>query len=81
MRVGGSSRRPKIDPQRPQKKENNDFEEDRTTRGEKKDNKDDKKTQYELSKCFESVWPGNTGSAGRGVWSAETPREPPYLRG
>ena len=29
---------------------NNDFEEDRTRRGEKKDNKDDKKRQYELPK-------------------------------
>ena len=32
-----------------------DFEEDRTRGGEKKDNKDDKKRQYELSKCFDRV--------------------------
>ena len=55
MRVGGSSWRPKIDPKRPQEKKNNDFEEDRTRRGEKKDNKDAKKRQYELSKCFDGV--------------------------
>ena len=39
MRVGGSSWRPKIDPKRPQEMKNNDFEEDRTRRAEKKDNK------------------------------------------
>ena len=38
---------------------NNDFEEDRTRRGEKKDTKDDEKRQYELSKCFDCVRPGN----------------------
>ena len=53
----------KIDPKRLQDSIRNDFEEDRTTRGEKKDNKDDKKRQYELPKCFDSVWPGNKGSA------------------
>ena len=45
LRVGGSSWRPKIDPKRPQEMKNNDFEEDRTRRGEKKDNEDDKKKQ------------------------------------
>ena len=44
MRVGGSSWRPKIDPKRPQEMKNNDFEEDRTRRAEKKD---DKSTQEE----------------------------------
>ena len=39
MRVGGSSCRPKIDLKRPQELKNNDFEEDRTRRAEKKDNK------------------------------------------
>ena len=39
MRVGGSSWRPQIDPKRFQKMRNNDFEEDRTRRAEKKDNK------------------------------------------
>ena len=43
MMVGGSSWRPQIDPKRPQEMKNNGFEEDRTRRGEKKDNKDDKK--------------------------------------
>ena len=55
LRFGGSSWRSKIDPKRLQEMENNDFEEDRTRRGEKKDNKDDKKRQYELSKCFDTV--------------------------
>ena len=39
MRVGGSSWRPKIDPKRLQEMKNNVFEEDRTIRTEKKDNK------------------------------------------
>ena len=39
MRVGGSSWRPKIDPKRLQEMKNNVFEEDRTIRAEKKDNK------------------------------------------
>ena len=52
-------------PQEASREDKNDFEEDITTRGEKKDNKDDKKRQYELPKCFESVWPGNKGSAGK----------------
>ena len=55
MRVGGSSWRPQIDPKRPQEKTNNDYEEDKTGRGEKKDNKNDKRRQYELSKCFDTV--------------------------
>ena len=55
MRVGGSSWRPKIDPKRLQEMKNIDFEEDRTRGGEKKDNKDDKKRQYELPKCFATV--------------------------
>ena len=55
LRFGGSSWRSKIDPKRPQEMKNNDFEEDRTRRCEKKDNKDDKKRQYELSKCFATV--------------------------
>ena len=47
-----SSWEPKFDPKRPQEKITNNFEEHRTRRGEKKDNKDDKKTQDELQKCF-----------------------------
>ena len=42
LRFGGSSWRPKIDPKRPQERIKNDFEEDITTRGEKKGNKNDK---------------------------------------
>ena len=52
----------KIDPKRPQEMKHNDFEEDRTRRGEKKDNKDDKKRQYEIKKCFATVWPSNKDS-------------------
>ena len=55
LRFGGSSWRSKIDPKRPQERITNNFEEDRTRRGEKKDNKDDIKRQYELSKCFATV--------------------------
>ena len=55
MRFGGSSWRSKIDPKRPQERIKNNFEEDITTRGEKKDNKDDNKRQYEVPKCSEGV--------------------------
>ena len=55
LRFGGSSWGPKIDPKRPQERINNNFEEHRTRRGEKKGNKDDKKRQYELPKCFATV--------------------------
>ena len=63
LRFGWSSWRSKIDPKRPQETIKNNFEEDRTRRGEKKDNKDDNKRENELPKCFESVRPGNDGSA------------------
>ena len=48
MRVGGSSSRPKVDPKRPQEMKNKDFEEDRTRRSDKKDNKDDKEREHKL---------------------------------
>ena len=51
----GSSWRSNIDPKRPQERINNNFEEDITTRGEKKDNTDDNKRQYEIPKCFDGV--------------------------
>ena len=63
MRFGGSSWRSKIDPKRLQETIKSNFEEHRTRRGEKKDNKDDKQREYELSKCFGHVWPVNEGSA------------------
>ena len=63
LRFGGSSWGSKIDPKRPQERIKNNFEEHRKRRGEKKGNKDDKKRQYELSKCFDRVWPVNKGSA------------------
>ena len=55
LRFGGTSWRSKIDPKRPQERIKHNIEEHRTRRGEKKDNKDDKKRQYELSKCFDRV--------------------------
>ena len=55
LRFGRSSWELKIDPKRLQERIRNDFEEDITTRGEKKDNKDDKKRQYEVPKCFDGV--------------------------
>ena len=48
MRVGGSSWRHKIDPKRPEEMKNNDFEEDKTRRGEKKDTKNDRKRSEEV---------------------------------
>ena len=65
MRFGRSSWELKIDPKRLQERIKNDFEKDITTRYEKKDNKDDKKRQYELPKCFDTVWPGNQGRPGK----------------
>ena len=55
LRFGRSSWELKIDPKRLPERIKNDFEEHITTRGEKKDNKDDKKREYELSKCFDRV--------------------------
>ena len=52
---GRSSWKLKIDPKRLQERIKNDFEEACTTRGEKKGNKDDKKRQSELPKCFDTV--------------------------
>ena len=43
LRFGGSSWRSKIDPKRLRERIKHNFEEDRTRRGEKKDNKDDNK--------------------------------------
>ena len=55
LRFRGSSLEFKIDPNGLQDSIRKDFEEDRTTRGEKKDNNNDKKRQYELSKCCDRV--------------------------
>ena len=55
LRVRRSSWRSMIDPKRLQERTKNDSEKHRTRRGEKKGNKDDKKRQYELSKCFDTV--------------------------
>ena len=55
LRLRESSWRSKIDPKRPQKMIKTNFEEHRTRRSEKKGNKDDKKRQYKLSKCFAIV--------------------------
>ena len=55
LRFGGSSWRSKIDLKRPQERIKNNFEEHRTRRCNKRGNKDDRKRQYELSKCFDTV--------------------------
>ena len=55
LRFGGSSWRSKIDPKRPQERIKNNFEEHRTRRCNKRGKKDDKKRQYEFSKCFDGV--------------------------
>ena len=62
MRLGGSSWELKIEPKRPQERIKNDFEEQRTRRGEKKGNKDNEKRPSEFPKCFDGVWPSNSGS-------------------
>ena len=49
LRVGGSSWELKIDPKRLQEKISNDFAEDKRRRGEKKDNKNDKKIPREAT--------------------------------
>jgi len=55
LRFGRSSWRSKIDPKRPQERIKNNCEEHRTRRCKKNGNKDDKKRQYELPKCFATV--------------------------
>ena len=57
-----SSWRSETDPKRPQERINHNFEEHRTRRCKKRGKKDDKNRQYELSKCFDRVWPDNKGS-------------------
>ena len=54
LRVGGSSWELKIDPKRLQEMINNNFEEDKTRRGEKKDNKNDKKKNHCTAPCMHS---------------------------
>ena len=63
LRFGESCWRSTIDPKRPKERKKNNFEKHRTRKGEKKGNKDDKKGQYELSKCFDRVWPSTGPSA------------------
>ena len=53
MRLGRSSWELKIDPKRLQEMIKNNFEEDRTRRGEKKDNKKDKKRSTEVTPIIE----------------------------
>ena len=55
LRFGGSSWRSKIDPKRPQERIKNNFEEHRTRRYKKRGKKDNKKRDYELPKCFDTV--------------------------
>ena len=55
LKFGRSSWKSKIDPKRPQERIKNNFEEHRTSRCNKIGNKDDKKRQYEFSKCVDRV--------------------------
>ncbi len=64
-RVGGSSWELKIDPKKLQERIRNDFEEDRTRRSEKKDNKNDKKTTQDVIPIIGVSLFGVQGSLGR----------------
>ena len=63
LRFGRSSWSSEIDPKRPQERIKNNFEVHRTQICKKRGKKDDKKRQYELSTCFDRVWPDNAGPA------------------
>ena len=65
LRLGGSSWEVNIDPKRLQERMNNNFEEDRTRRGEKKDNKNDKKRSKEVTPIIDESLFGAQGSQGR----------------
>ena len=64
-RLGGSSWRLKIGPKRLQEIIKNNFEEDRTRRSEKKDNKNDKKRPREAMPNIGRSHFGVQGSLGR----------------
>ena len=55
LRFRRSSLELKIDPKTPQVRVKNDFEEQRTRKGEKESKKDNKNEQYEFPKCSEGV--------------------------
>ena len=55
LRVGGSSWELKIDPKRVQERHKIDFEEDRSRRGEKKDNKNDQARPKRADKVASSM--------------------------
>jgi hypothetical protein len=65
LRVGGSSWELKIDPERLQERTINNFEEDKTRRGEQKDEKNDKKTSKEVTTIIGKSNFGARGSLGR----------------
>ena len=63
--VVGASWTPSIDPKRLQKKTHNDFEEDRTRRGEKKDNTNGNRRSTEVIPIIELAHLGARGSLGK----------------
>ena len=65
MRLGGSSWGPKIDPKRLHERIKNNFDEDRTRSGEKKDNKNDKKKSKEVTTIIGESLFGVPGSLGK----------------
>ena len=65
LRVGGSSWELKIESKRLQEMINNNFEEDKTRRGEKKDNKNDKKRTTEVTTIINESNFVAQGSQGR----------------
>ena len=85
MRVGGSSWGPKIDPKKLQDMKKNDFDEDGTRGDEKKDNKNNKKRQYDLAKGYDTHLPeNNRRKTGKKVPEFGWPSPPeshPSLRG
>ena len=65
LRLGRSSWELKIESKRLQERINNNFEEDKTRRGEKKDNKNDKKRTTEVTPHIGNSLFGAQGSQGR----------------
>ena len=61
----------KIDPKRLQETIRNDCQEDRTTRDEKKDNKNDKKRQQEVIPHIGESFFGARGSLGKDIYQRQ----------
>ena len=67
LRLRRTSWRSKIDPKRLQERTKNNIKKHRTTRGEKKGNKNDKKRQQEVTTIFDKSNFGARGSLGRTI--------------